>query len=234
LGIAGYSFLIFEMGTVPLCITGIFIAASLAWYLIYARKKINRQAALVHVIERITAKELVEATLPDELKDIIIERDEIVEDRFDHLIKESVILDLEARLSRDEFFKEVSSFLAGQLGIEPEKLTNLFIQREEESHTVIRPGLAIPHVIIEGSHKFSILLARAKKGVIFHDSSQPVHTIFVLVGTRDERNFHLRALAAIAQIAQDEDFDKIWLAARNSEELRDIVLLAERKRFTGR
>ena len=56
----------------------------------------------------------------------------------------------------------------------------------------------------------------------------------MLVGTRDERNFHLRALAAIAQIAQDEDFDKIWLAARNSEELRDIVLLAERKRFTGR
>ena len=234
LGIAGYSFLIFEMGTVPLCITGIFIAASLAWYLIYARKRVNRQAALVHVIERITAKELVEATLPDELKDIIIERDEIVEDRFDHLIKESVVLDLEAPLSRDEFFKEVSSFLAGKLGIEPEKLTNLFIQREEESHTVIRPGLAIPHVIIEGSHKFNILLARAKKGVVFHDSSQPVHTIFVLVGTRDERNFHLRALAAIAQIAQDEDFDKIWLAARNSEELRDIILLAERKRFTGR
>ena len=99
---------------------------------------------------------------------------------------------------------------------------------------MIRPGLAIPHLIIEGKHKFTILLARAKEGVQFPDSSEPVHAIFVLLGTRDERNFHLRALAAIAQIAQDEAFDKSWLAARNIQELKDIVLLAERKRFTGR
>ncbi|MCQ9208226.1 MAG: amino acid permease [Omnitrophica bacterium] len=234
LGIIGYGFLIFQMGVVPLSITAVFIAASLLWYFIYARNRVNRQAALVHVIERITARELVDATLPDELKEIIIERDEIVEDRFDHLIKEGVFLDLEEKISRDEFFKQASKFLAGKLAIEPESLTQLFIQREQESHTVIRPGLAIPHIIIEGKHKFNILLARAKQGVIFPDTREPVHTIFVLVGTRDERNFHLRALAAIAQIAQDAGFDEKWLAARNSEELRDIILLAERKRFGGK
>lgn len=233
LGILGYGFLIFEMGSVPLSITAIFIACALAWYLVYARKRVNRQAALVHVIERLTAKELVEATLPDELKEIVVERDEIVEDRFDHLIKESIALDLKGPLSRDEFFHQVSSFLAGKLGVEPDKLTKLFIQREEESHTIIRPGLAIPHIIVEGKHKFSLLLARAKEGVTFPGSSSPVHTIFVLVGTRDERNFHLRALAAIAQIAQDKDFDKNWQACRNSEELKHLVLLAERKRFEG-
>jgi len=58
-----------------------------------------------------------------------------------------------------------------------------------------------------------------------------MRAIFVLVGTRDKRNLHLRALAAIAQIAQDESFDQKWLTARNTDELRDIVLLAERKRF---
>ena len=118
--------------------------------------------------------------------------------------------------------------------MEPEQLAKLFIQREQETHTVIRPGLAIPHIVIEGKHKFSVLLARVKDGVSFPDIPEPVHTIFVLVRTRDERNFHLRALAAIAQIAQDKDFDGSWLAARNSEELRDIILLAERKRFGGR
>jgi len=234
LGIVGYGFLIFQMGRVPLLITAIFIAASLLWYLVYARNRVSRQAALVHVIERITAKELVDPTLPSELKEIIVERDEIVEDRFDHLIKEGVALDLEGTLSRDEFFKEASKFLAGKLAMEPETLTQLFIKREEESHTVIRPGLAIPHIIIEGKHKFSILLARAKEGVIFPGTKEPVHTIFVLVGTRDERNFHLRALAAIAQIAQDAEFDEKWLEARNSEELKDIILLAERKRFGGK
>ncbi len=58
-----------------------------------------------------------------------------------------------------------------------------------------------------------------------------MHVVFVLAGSKDERNFHLRALAAIAEIAQGEDFDKRWLEARDTEELRHIVLLAERKRF---
>ncbi|MFC1631905.1 amino acid permease [Candidatus Omnitrophota bacterium] len=234
LGILGYGFLIFEMGRVPLLLTGSFIGCSLVWYLAYARKRVDRQAALVHVLERITAKELVNPTLPDELKDIIIERDEIVEDRFDHLIKESLVLDLEGAVARDDFFQQVSQALSKKLGIEPQKLTALLIQREEESHTVIRPGLAIPHIVIEGKRKFSILLARVKPGVNFPGDPTPVHTVFLLIGTKDERNFHLRALAAIAQIAQDQDFQRKWLAARDSEELRDIILLAERERFGGR
>jgi mannitol/fructose-specific phosphotransferase system IIA component (Ntr-type) len=134
-------------------------------------------------------------------------------------------------LSRDAFFAKASQFLSEALSIEPQVLATLLREREEESHTVIRTGLAIPHIVIEGKGKFCMLLARARKGIVFPHSPDPVHTVFMLVGTRDERNFHLRALAAIAQIAQGRDFDKKWLTARNPEELRDIMLLAERKRF---
>ena len=69
-----------------------------------------------------------------------------------------------------------------------------------------------------------------QKGVIFPDSKEEVHAIFVLVGTRDERNFHLRALAAIAQIVQDPRFEKTWLSARTTENLRDVILLGKRRR----
>lgn len=58
-----------------------------------------------------------------------------------------------------------------------------------------------------------------------------MHVVFMLIGSKDERNFHLRALAAIAEIAQAKDFDEKWLSARNIQELRHIILLAERKRF---
>lgn len=54
--------------------------------------------------------------------------------------------------------------------------------------------------------------------------------MFVLIGSMDERNYHLRALMAIAQIAQEKDFEKNWMAARNIEELRDVILLSSRKR----
>ena len=49
-------------------------------------------------------------------------------------------------------------------------------------------------------------------------------------GTRDKRNFHLRALAAIAQTVQAKDFERRWLSARNEQALRDIMLLSSRDR----
>jgi amino acid transporter len=234
LGIVGCIVLLAEMGRFILLLSGVFIGAGLLWYLAYAGVRGIKEFGLVHVLERVANKELTSGQLSKELKTIIRERDEIVEDRFDQLIKQAVVLDLEGALSRDEFFQKVSSFLSGKLEVGPGELSGQFISRERESLTVIRPGLAIPHIIIEGKHKFAILLARAKDGVIFSGDAAPVRAIFVLAGTRDERNFHLRALAAIAQIAQDKDFDRNWMSARNSEELRDIVLLAERKRFEGR
>ena len=114
----------------------------------------------------------------------------------------------------------------------PEELNQLFLIREKESTTVLNPDLAIPHIVIDGEHEFDILLARSKEGIYFSETAPAVHTIFLLVGTKDERPFHLRALAAIAQICQRREFDNIWLSARNIEELRDIILLAERKRFS--
>ena len=57
-----------------------------------------------------------------------------------------------------------------------------------------------------------------------------MQVVFVLVGTRDERNYHLRALMSIAHIVQEPDFVKRWLAAPKTEHLRDLLLLSKRKR----
>jgi len=64
----------------------------------------------------------------------------------------------------------------------------------------------------------------------FPAESAAVHAAFVLIGTRDERRFHLHALSAIAQIIQDPDFERKWMAAKSGEALRDIVLLSTRMR----
>ena len=113
----------------------------------------------------------------------------------------------------------------------PEVLLELLMKREKESSTAISPGLAIPHIIIEGERTFCILLARFKQGITFSESDPLVHAAFVLVGTRDERNFHLRALSAIAQIVQDPQFERKWLRAKSDKALRNVILTAKRKRF---
>lgn len=53
---------------------------------------------------------------------------------------------------------------------------------------------------------------------------------FMLIGTLDERSFHLQALAAIAQIVHHPEFEWLWLNARDEDQLRDILLLSNRRR----
>ncbi|MCK4272204.1 PTS sugar transporter subunit IIA, partial [bacterium] len=217
-------------GSTPLIITGGFILLGYAWYWAYVRRRVSRQSALMHVVERVTAREMAGDTLRDELREILMERDEIVEDRFDRLIREAKILDFESSLKAEQVFKKISQDLSAQLKVDADKLFALFMERERQSSTVIRPGLAIPHIIVPGEHQFQIVLVRCQGGILFPQAPKPVHTMFILVGSIDERNYHLRALMAVAQVVQGPDFEKRWLGARNTEALRDIVLLSGRKR----
>jgi mannitol/fructose-specific phosphotransferase system IIA component (Ntr-type) len=248
--IVAYGFLIFAMGTVSLAITGGFVALGFAWYALYARKRVSRQSALIHIVERIADREIGSETLESELKDIIIERDNIVEDRFDRLIKQSEVIDEEGPLNLEEFFRHVAEAMSSRLGMSAGVLFDLLMKRETESTTVIQPGLAIPHIIVEGTGKFDILLARCRQGITFAElcplpdgaegapeqaegavggprSLSPVRIVFVLAGSHDQRNFHLRALMAIAQVVRQADFEKDWL---NASDLRNIILLATRER----
>ena len=123
-----------------------------------------------------------------------------------------------------------SEELTARTGIAKQMFIQLFNEREKQSCTALRPGLAIPHIIIKGVNKFDVLLVRSREGIIFPDAEEPVHIVFVLFGTRDRRRSHLRALMAIAQITQQPNFDEKWLAAGTAKDLRDIILLGQRKR----
>jgi APA family basic amino acid/polyamine antiporter len=228
-----YGFLLVEMGKIPMMISGGFFLLGWIVYWGYSRIRVHRKSAIMHVVERITARELVSKTLVKELREIVIERDEIIEDRFDRLIKECEILDLlESRPIKD-VFQQIAHILSSRIGIDRATLFKSFMEREKQSCTVVRPGLAIPHIIIPGKNKFDVLLVRCREGLTFSIAPHPVYTMFVLLGTMDERNYHLRALMAIAHIVEETDFEKKWLSARNVEELRDVILLSSRKRDSG-
>ena len=230
IGIIMLGFILFEMEGEVFLIALSLIGCAILMYMFYGRIRANRQSALLSLIERITAKELISYSLESELKEIIQERDEIIKDRFDHVIEQSVILDIKPQLTVLEFFKEVAEELGPRIGTPSPVIYNLLLEREKESTTVISPEIAIPHIIIEGGKSFNILVARCRGGVIFSQKSKNIQAVFVLAGSRDERNFHLRALTAIAQIVSDPHFIKNWLAARSIHQLRDIVLLGKRRR----
>lgn len=230
--IAVYLFLILDMGILPLSITSGFFLISAAWYTLYAKERSQRASAVMHIVERVTDKALQSVTLENELRDILMERDEIIEDRFDQLIRHCVILDVPESCESQTVFAQVAEHLEARLHTDKATLMNRFIEREKEASTVIETGLAIPHVIVAGTHIFDVVLVRSRQGIRFPSTADPVHVMFVLVGSRDERNYHLRALMAIAQIAQQKDFRNQWMQARDTESLRNVILLSSRKRDT--
>ena len=230
LAVIAYVFILAYMGAVPLLISLFFFIIGLLIYFIYARKRISRSSALMHIIKRLSAKELKTQTLDQELREIIKHRDEIIEDRFDKLIRDCIIMDIEGKPTIDILLEDISQCFENQCNVNKDLLIKGFKEREAQSSTVLKPGLAIPHIVIPGEKCFQVIPVRSKEGIDFPHSNDPVHTMFVLVGTLDERSYHLRALMAIANIVQENDFEKRWMAARNTEELRDVILLSNRKR----
>ncbi len=231
-GIIGYGFLILQMGAVPLMITGIFIACGLGWYSFYAHGKIKREYALLHVVERVMGVKSTDHLLDEELREILIERDDITEARFEDKIRGSVVLDLKYFVPPEEFAEQVVGPLAKRLDMSEERLYNRLMNREKDSNIMIRPGFAVISFHIKGRNKFEIELVRTKRGARFSDAFPPVRAAFIVVSSPDEENFYLHSLMWMVQIAERVDFEEEWINAKDSEELRDIILSSWGKQET--
>ncbi len=229
-GIIGFAMLLMEMGSAAHISAAAAVALGFVVYWFFGRARAEGEYALLHLVERITSKEITSHSLETELKEVLRERDDILEDRFDRTVTEGLVLDLDGSMTADEFFQKVAERMAPRLDTDSEVLYAALSSREAEGTTAIGPELAIPHIVIPGEGKFGIMLARVKGGICFSDEAPQVKTVFVLAGTRDERNFHLVSLAAIAQVVQDGDFAGKWAEARSEQALRDAVLLAKRLR----
>jgi len=228
--VIGFAFVLLEMGEYAFLVTTLLVLASFCVYWFYGRRQVVQESALLHLVSRILTRDLVGGNLESELKAIVRERDEIALDRFDRIVEKAVVLDLDRRMKLEDFFNVAAERLARRVGIEPERLQQLLTEREKEVSTVLSPTLAVPHVVVDETDSFEILLARCRQGIFFSHDAPEIHTVFVIVGNRNQRNFYLRVLSAIAQIVQNSDFEPKWMAARNDQALRDIVLLSQRKR----
>jgi len=219
-----------KLGPAPLLTSAGFILIGVLWYVLYVRPRGSRESALLYMVRGVVAKEIRRGELEEELREIVHERDEIIHDRFDEVVKSCGILDFPRQTSAHEVFVQATGLLAGRLGVDPKVLLEKFRVREAESSTVLQPGMAIPHVIVEGEKLFDIVLVRCREGIVFEGVGEPVQAAFVLVGSPDERNYHLRALMAIAHIVQEPEFTQRWLSAGDPEHLRDLLLLSGRRR----
>jgi Trk K+ transport system NAD-binding subunit/Kef-type K+ transport system membrane component KefB/mannitol/fructose-specific phosphotransferase system IIA component (Ntr-type) len=183
----------------------------------------NLEHAIVDMVESTTSKKIASHDLGKEVEEIIHERNDLRKVRFNKLIEESIVLDLENAVNYDQFFRQVAETIAIPLNLPEETLLQLLMEREKESSTALRPDLSIPHIIIEGENTFLFLIARCKDGIYFSELAPKVQAVIVIAGTRDQRNYHLYVLSVIAEIVQQAHFNDKWMKAKNENVLRNIL-----------
>ena len=222
--------LIFEMGNLPLLLALFFFVLSTVWYVFYRKDKPKTESALIRIVERVISSDVRTGSLHNELTSILRERDNIKDDRFDSLIRNAIILDIKRPISRDELSGKISQAISLRLDIPMEKIRKKLEEREADSSTALNEDLAIPHIVLDDETGFEMVVVRLKEGVKFTEEMNDIRIVFALAGGKSERNFHLQALMAIAQIVQTPDFVERWKNAEKEEDLRGLILLAERRR----
>ncbi len=175
------------------------------------------------LVERLTARELASPTLETEIEEIMTGKDKGETDRFEELIQSCEIIDYEKSKSMEALFETAAKHLESHT-IKRDEIYSRFIAREKSSSTALSPYFAIPHILVEESSTFQLLIVRSKNGIRFTDQMDSVHSMFFLVGSADQRHFHLVVLSALAQIVQHPLFEEEWLMAQGSKELRSLIL----------
>jgi APA family basic amino acid/polyamine antiporter len=164
------------------------------------------------------------------LRDILYERDGIVEDKFDSIVRKATFLDLKKETDDEGLLQNIASTFSDKFNIPSEKIYRLFRKEEKKFDSVIYEGLAIMNIVVKGSNLFEIVIVRSKHGIALSKDSPKVHILFALAGSKDERSFYLQTLIAIAQIVQNKEFIKNWKKANSIHDLKNLILLSERIR----
>jgi mannitol/fructose-specific phosphotransferase system IIA component (Ntr-type) len=229
-GIASFTLLIIDMGLAAVEISLGLVVFGLLTYLLYGRKRTDMEYALLHIVEGLTNKNLTADSLEKELYDVLHKRDQLVHDDFDEVLKTAKAIDLGPGAGQAELLRVVSEELEADLEHSAEEIRARFVEREQQGSGVLNPYVAIPHIIVDDEGQFKIMLLRSSEGIPF-EGDVSVKAFFVIAGSKDMRNLHLKALAAIAHIVQHPEFETRWGTARNESQLKDILLLSERVRM---
>jgi len=229
-----FSNFILKLGTFSLQVMLMLVLCGLLVYFKYGKKNSDSEYALLHLLMRITESINVSHNLEEELRDIIHERDEVTLDEFDNLIKEATILDLGGSIGLKELFYIEAARIDQKIGVEMEELVKLFEEREAERTTVVSNFTAIPHIILDSKKLFHLVVIRCKNGVRFSEEFPEVKAIFMFISNPELSSLHLKTLATVAQLTREENFEKRWIEAKNSDYIRDMILLSKRKRFKNK
>jgi mannitol/fructose-specific phosphotransferase system IIA component (Ntr-type) len=221
--------LIFEMGLVSILFTVGVTVFSVGWYYYYAFNKIERHGAIYHVHARLG--EYKDQGLEHEMRRILREKGLRDEDPYEVVVGRSQVLDLEGEVSYEEVIQKATALLADQLPKDREELANSFDPMSKFGAISIGRGTALFHIRLEEDVQPEMVLVRAKQGIRpTRDNAidHKLHALIFLVSSEKHSSQHLRFLAHIAEMVDQDDFQQKWLDAKDEVTMREILHRDER------
>jgi mannitol/fructose-specific phosphotransferase system IIA component (Ntr-type) len=227
--------LIALMGWMPLVFTIGMITVSGAWYRYYARDRVVRDGAIYHVFERLGRRRF--AGLEHELRDIMKEKGLRAEDPFDEVVARAIVITFSERVPLSRIIREAAARLHSRVPVDGEQLVEAFMRGAVAGGTPVSHGAALLHTRLPAFEGSELLLVRCGAGVELDVADEtmarqaaetPIGAIFFLVSGVMDPGRHLRILAQLAGRVEDPAFMPEWLADRDEQELKEILLRDDR------
>jgi nitrogen PTS system EIIA component len=140
------------------------------------------------------------------------------------LRQEFVLEELKARNKHDALVELAGVFARGRIGVIPEAMLHVLLERERLGSTGIGDGIAIPHGKVPGLDQIVVSFGRSREGIEFEAmDGKPVQLFFLLMAPENSTGLHLKALARISRMLRDPGFRKDLLDAKTQEELFGMI-----------
>ncbi|MEC8981864.1 MAG: amino acid permease [SAR324 cluster bacterium] len=233
-GVFSPVWLIAEMGMVPILFSLALVTLGTVWYISYARERVVRSGAIYHLFARLGEQRF--EGLDRELRGIMKEKGVREEDPFDEVVTRAEVMEFSQKYLFEDITHDVAKELARSLRIPADELEQGFMEGSRIGATPISHGAALPHIRLADIKRAEMVIVKAKETCFVEapdfsgkiSLQGPIHAFFFLVSPSENPGQHLRILAQIAGRVDDEDFLKDWLAAKDEQELKEILLRDER------
>jgi mannitol/fructose-specific phosphotransferase system IIA component (Ntr-type) len=234
LGVLAPFWLIVQMGLLPSLFTAGIIIFAAVWYTYYARDRVGREGAILHVFERLGRNR--DTGLDRELREIMKEKGLREADPFEEVVTAASIIDTPGGIGFRKVILEASAHLAEACDVSAKEIAEDFLQGTLVGMTPVSHGVALPHLRRDDIESARMVLVRCPGGIEMdvelaegrESRTEPVQAVFFLMSPLDDPGQHLRILAQIAGRVDKEDFMGAWLSASNHQELKEAILRDDR------
>lgn len=143
----------------------------------------------------------------------------------DYLREDLVLTDL-PKVGKADFLAAFAAAAADRVDVlEAQDLAERLLAREAQQSTGIGGGLALPHALVPGLTETILAVARVAEGIDYAASdSRPADLFFLLLSPPESAGLHLRALARLARILDDESTLARLREAQDAAELHRLLL----------